>query len=151
MNKFNVLVIFIFCLMSSNAFSQQNTKKTIQPAAATVAQHNALYVLNQSDDKKVKGFLRNIGNVLNDPRLKGKLHIEVIAFSDGVELYKKSGEYEALLVKLKEKGVVFLQCENTLEQRKIGKEELFSFVEYVPSGNGQIILRHYEGWAVVHP
>ncbi len=137
--------------MSSSAFSQQKTQKTTPPAHATQDQHNALYVLNQADDKKVKGFLRNISNALNDPRLKGKLHIEVIAFSDGVELYKKSGEYEALLVKLKEKGVVFLQCENTLELRKIAKNELFDFVEYVPSGNGQIILRHYEGWAVVHP
>jgi intracellular sulfur oxidation DsrE/DsrF family protein len=113
--------------------------------------YDALYVLNSSDDKKIRGTLRNMDNALEDPRLKGKLHMELIVFGDGVAVYMKSGAYEELLKKLLAKGVIIAECSNTIRERKIDKKDLFDFVSYVPSGNGEIILRHYEGWAVVHP
>jgi intracellular sulfur oxidation DsrE/DsrF family protein len=113
--------------------------------------YDALYVLNSSDDKKIRGTLRNMDNALEDPRLKGNLHMELIVFGDGVAVYMKSGAYEELLKKLLAKGVIIAECSNTIRERKIDKKDLFDFVSYVPSGNGEIILRHYEGWAVVHP
>lgn len=121
------------------------------PATAKLDHYKALYVINSSDDKRVKGALRNIKNVLEDPRLKGKLEVELIVFSDGVEIYKKGSAYEETLSDLKDKGVVLAQCENTLKERKIDKSALYEFVSYVPTGNGEIILRHYDGWAIVHP
>lgn len=147
MKKIGSLLIILMCLTSINAYSQQK----IKPAKVHKRHYNALYVLNEGDDKKIRGILRNIKNVLNDPRLKGKLQIEVIVFSDGAEMYKKSTNYQSLLVPLKEQGVLFAQCSKTMEERKIEKSELYEFVNYVPSGNGEIILRQYEGWAIVHP
>jgi intracellular sulfur oxidation DsrE/DsrF family protein len=55
------------------------------------------------------------------------------------------------LLKLKNKGVLFAQCENTMREKKISKDELWPFISYVPSGNGEIIIRQSQGWAVVHP
>lgn len=52
---------------------------------------------------------------------------------------------------LQGKGVILAQCENTLRERKISKDELWPFISFVPSGNGEIIIRQYHGWAVVHP
>ncbi|PVH24703.1 DsrE family protein [Sphingobacterium corticibacter] len=151
MKKLQALLIGVLCLTSIGVFAQQKTDTVFEPAKAYKKHYNALYILNEADDKNVRGILRNINNVLTDPRLKGKLHIEVIAFSDGVEMYKKTNSYQELLLALKSKGVVFVQCEKTMAERKIGKNELFDFVNYVPSGNGEIILRQYEGWAIVHP
>lgn len=151
MKKLQALLIAVLCLTSISVFAQQKKDTVFEPAKAYRKHYNALYILNEAEDKKIRGILRNINNVLSDPRLKGKLHIEVIAFSDGVEMYKKSNSYQELLTALKDKGVVFAQCSKTLEERKIEKNELFDFVNYVPSGNGEIILRQYEGWAVVHP
>jgi intracellular sulfur oxidation DsrE/DsrF family protein len=151
MKKLQALLIAVLCLTSIGVFAQQKADTVFEPAKAYKKHYNALYILNEADDKKVRGILRNINNVLTDPRLKGKLHIEVIAFSDGVEMYRKANSYQELLLALKSKGVVFAQCEKTMAERKIEKNELFDFVNYVPSGNGEIILRQYEGWAVVHP
>ena len=151
MKKVTLLLIGLIGLSAVPAVSQTKKMEIFKPAEAKRNHYDALYVLNESDDKKIRGLLRNINNVLNDPRLKGKLHIEVIAFSDGVEMYKKSNDYQSLLVALKEKGVFFTQCSKTMEERKISKEELYDFVSYVPSGNGEIILRQYQGWAIVHP
>ncbi|HBN6702596.1 TPA: DsrE family protein [Elizabethkingia anophelis] len=151
MKKLHALLIMLLCLTSISVFAQQKTNAVFEPAKAYKKHYDALYVLNEADDKKIRGLLRNINNVLSDPRLKSKLHIEVIAFSDGVEMYKKANDYQEILIALKDKGVVFAQCEKTMQERKIEKNELFDFVNYVPSGNGEIILRQYEGWAIVHP
>lgn len=122
-----------------------------QPAKAPLPQYNALYILNQSDEKIIRGLIGNIVNVLNDPRLKSKLHIELVAFGDGIELYRQSNGYGLLLSPLLKNGVVFLQCINTLTARNISRDELHSFVQYTPSANGEIILRQYEGWATIKP
>lgn len=120
-------------------------------AKPTLKSYNALYILNSNDDKKIKATLRNLDNALEDPRLKGKLHVELIAFGDGVSVFIKSNLYEETLKNLQAKGVILAQCNNTVRERKIDKNDLFDFISYVPSGNGEIILREYEGWATVHP
>ncbi len=42
-------------------------------------------------------------------------------------------------------------CENTMRMRKIKREELFPFVSYVPTANGELIIRQEDGWAVIRP
>ena len=147
-----ILIAVVFALV---IFAKQAIAQT-ESAGFTGAQpkldhYDALYVLNSSDDKKIGGTLRNMNNALEDPRLKGKLHMELIVFGDGVAVYMKSGVYQEALKKLLARGVILAECSNTVRERKIDKNDLFDFVSYVPSGNGEIILRHYEGWAVVHP
>jgi len=148
---FIVVGIFLF---PHSGFSQNGSSGTMTeftPALAPLNNYKALYIINSSDDHRVKGALRNIANALNDPRLKGKLQIELVVFSDGVEIFKRGSAYEETLRQLKSKGVNLAQCENTLKERKIDKSELYPFISYVPTGNGEIILRHYEGWAIIHP
>ncbi|GAB2698752.1 hypothetical protein GCM10027037_23870 [Mucilaginibacter koreensis] len=130
--------------------------QTTNPAAFTGAQpklksYNALYIINSNDEKRIRATLRNLNNALEDPRLKGKLHVELIAFGDGVATYQKTGPFEQTLKDLQAKGVILAQCSNTVKERNIDKGTLFDFISYVPSGNGEIILRQYEGWATVHP
>ncbi|HWZ15129.1 MAG TPA: DsrE family protein [Mucilaginibacter sp.] len=146
-----ILAAFAFLTFVKTANAQQTDPAAFTGATAKLKHYDALYILNSNDDKKIKGFLRNIDNALEDPRLKGKLHVELIAFGDGVAVYMKSGAYEESLKNLQAKGVVLAQCSNTIRERKIDKNDLFPFISYVPSGNGEIILRQYDGWAVVHP
>lgn len=145
------LLMFLFAISISGTAISQNTNKEFHGAAATLQQYNAVYILNQSDDKKIKGLIRNINNALEDPRLKGKLKIELVAFGDGVELFKRSNHYDTLLIALKDKGVILAECENTIREKKINKDELWPFISYVPSGTGEIIIRQYQGWAAIHP
>ncbi len=146
-----ILALIFFCT-TSIAFSQQKISNTdFHGAAATLKSYKALYILNQSDDKKIRAVLRNINNALEDPRLKGKLQVELVAFGDGVEIFKKSNHYDTLLQKLQKKGVILAECLNTMKERNINKDELWPFISYVPSGNGEIIIRQYQGWATVHP
>ncbi len=150
MKRITILTV-IFSLAFLGTVYAQQPAPVFTGAVATLNSYNALYVLNSGDEKKITTTLRNINNALNDPRLKGKLHIELVAFGDGVSVYQKTGPFEASLKEFQQKGVILAQCENTLRQRNIEKSSLFPFISFVPSANGEIIIRHYEGWAIVHP
>ncbi len=141
-------MLMLLCTVGGFA---QTQPKQFTGAKAVLKHYKALYVLNSGDEKKITGTLRNLKNALDDPRLKGKLEVELIAFSDGVAVYQKSGPFEKTLLELQARGVLLAQCENTIRERHIDKTELFDFISYVPSGNGEIIIRQQQGWAVVHP
>lgn len=151
MKKYTFILAALMLMGFVNKVKAQADPAEFTGATAKLKHYDALYILNSADEKKIKGTLRNIDNALEDPRLKGKLHIELIVFGDGVAVYMKSGIFEQSLKDLQAKGVVLAQCSNTVRERKIDKNDLFPFISYVPSGNGEIIIRQYEGWAVVHP
>jgi uncharacterized protein len=151
MKKITMLLFLALICFSSKSFSQTLKPGNFHGAKADLDSYKALYILDESNEKKMKGVLRNINNALDDPRLKGKLQVELVAFGDGVEIFKKSNNFDTLLLALQKRGVILAQCENTIRERKISKDELWPFISYVPSGNGEIIIRHYQGWATVHP
>lgn len=151
MKKVPLLFIVFVSLAMLGKANAQVKPATFTGAKATLKSYNALYIINSNDEKKITGTLRNMRNALNDPRLKGKLKLELIAFGDGVAVYDKKGSFEKTLLALKKDGVILAECENTIHERKIDKKSLFDFISYVPSGNGEIIIRQYQGWATVHP
>ncbi len=152
-----IILLAIVILVSGtyrNVMAQNTMNRT--PAAFTGAvaekdHYRAVYMLNTMDDKRIRGTIRNINNALEDPRLKGKLEVELVVFGDGVEAFKKSNHYDTLLNTLQNKGVILAQCLNTLKERKIDKDELLPFISYVPTGNGEIIIRQTQGWVMMHP
>ncbi|TPG71915.1 DsrE family protein [Hymenobacter nivis] len=126
-------------------------KGTFQGATADLAHYNAVYQLDSDDPKLIQQTLRNLSNALEDTRLKGKITIELVAFANGTAVFRKDQPYEAQLTALKQKGVILAQCLNTIRERKISKDELLPIISYVPSGNGELIIRQAQGWALVHP
>jgi intracellular sulfur oxidation DsrE/DsrF family protein len=63
----------------------------------------------------------------------------------------KGSQFEEELKALAEKGVIVAQCSNSLHERKLTRDQIYDFFALVPSGNGEIILRQSEGWAIVKP
>jgi intracellular sulfur oxidation DsrE/DsrF family protein len=144
------LILAVMLVASSIPATAQHTEMS-SGATASLEEYKAVYILNSGEEKKITGTLRNIRNALEDPRLKGKLKIELVVFGDGVKVYDKTGPFGGALKELHKSGVILAQCENTLRERKISKASLYPFLTYVPSGNGEVIIRHHEGWAIIHP
>jgi intracellular sulfur oxidation DsrE/DsrF family protein len=151
MKKITFVLLGLATMFMAQHAQSQSSQQSFTGAKATLQHYKALYVINVDDAKKIAGTLRNINNALDDPRLKGKLEVELIAFGNGVAVYEKSGSFEKALQGLQAKGVLLAQCENTIRERHIDKNTLFPFISYVPSGNGEIIIRGSQGWVVVHP
>ncbi|HEY4322993.1 MAG TPA: DsrE family protein [Mucilaginibacter sp.] len=144
-----VLIVLACCAFAQMTKAQADT--ALAGATAKLNHYDALYILNSGDENKIQATLRFISNALSDRRLKGKLHIELIAYAGGVDIYKKSNKYEQQLKELYDQGVTLAECNNTMKMMNLSRDELFPFVIYVPSGNGEVILRHFDGWAILQP
>lgn len=155
MKKITFLLFAIgFAITAIHAQSTNDAfvkNKSFMGAKATKKSYHTIYQLDNSDPKIIEKTFRNINNALSDPRLKGKLHIELVAFSGGTEALLNSSKYEKELSNLVQKGVIIAQCNNSLIERKISRDQLYDFIAVVPSGNGELILRQAEGWSVIKP
>lgn len=150
---FTVLILSA-TLQASNAQAISKKLQQNRDFTGAVAQkdaYKAIYMIDVNDPYVINKTLRNISNALKDPRLKGKLEVELVAFSDGVATYLKTSPYESQLKALIEKGVIVVQCANTLKEKNMSRDQIFDFVGLVPSGNGELILRQAEGWSVIKP
>ncbi|MHB8282644.1 MAG: DsrE family protein [bacterium] len=113
--------------------------------------YHAIYVISANSKVKMNKIIDNIHNALNDPRLKGHIKIELLAFSAGTHLYFKGNGYKKDLLTLKKDGVELAQCANSLYELHIPISKLYSFVTVVPSAQGEIIIREAEGYAYLKP
>lgn len=120
-------------------------------AAATGTHYGAIFHLDSGGNPAIKKTLNNIENLLHDPRLKGKITIELLANSKGYDVYVKNNGFEKKLEHLKKEGVILAQCANTLHELHIDRKDLYPFISIVPSGVGELTIREAEGWAYIHP
>lgn len=149
-------LLFAIVVMSIAASAQTTDdafakNRAFVGAKAEKKMYRAIYQLDSNDPKIIEKAFRNINNALADARLAGKIKIELIAFSGGTDAYLKGNKYEKDLRSLIEKGVILAQCNNTLREKNISRDQLYDFIGVVPSGNGELILRQAEGWSVIKP
>ncbi|MGA8009666.1 MAG: hypothetical protein WCA24_09785 [Thiomonas sp.] len=121
------------------------------PAQATQSHYGAIFQIDAGSPATIKKTLNNIENLLQDPRLKGKVQIELIANSKGFATYVKNNGFEQKLEALQQQGVLLTQCANTLRELHIDRKDLYPFITIVPSGVGEITIREAQGWAYIHP
>ena len=120
-------------------------------APATKGHYRAVYQLDSSDPKLINQTLHNMKNALEDPRLKGKLELELVVFSGGTVVFRKDQPYEADVLYLQQAGVVLAQCQNSMKAYKLTKDDMLPYISVVPTGNGELIIRQAKGWVLVHP
>ena len=113
--------------------------------------YGAVVQLDSGGQAAIKKTLTNIENLVNDPRLKGHITVELVANSKGFDVYVKGNGFEERLKKLQEEGVILAQCANTLKELHVDRSDLYPFITVVPSGMGEITLREAQGWAYIHP
>lgn len=120
-------------------------------AQATKGHYGAIFQIDEGGEGTIKKTLNNIENLMSDPRLKGKVQVELIANSKGFATYVKNNGFEEKLKHLQKEGVILAQCSNTLKELHVDRNDLYPFVSIVPSGMGEITLRESQGWAYIHP
>lgn len=153
-----ILALLSFSVIVANIITAQTTdtsalakNREFTGAVATKKHYRAIYQLDSNDPKIIEKAIRNINNALTDPRLKGKVELELVTFAGGTEVVVKGSKYEDALRDLVLKGVIVAQCNNSLRERKVSRDQVYDFVAVVPSGNGELIIREGEGWGIVKP
>ncbi len=152
MKNFIYLFILAFLIAVVPVMAQTNDPNAFHGAQPTKDRYRAVYQLNTADTSIIRHALANIQNALNDPRLKGKLDVELVVYGGAVATYRKDKPYfEKEVASLQKQGVIMAMCENTMRMRKISRDELFPIISYVPTANGELIIREQEGWAIIRP
>lgn len=135
-------------------------------SAAAAEKQKAVYHINGGDAKQQMAALRNIQNHIAAAGA-ANLDIKVVLHGDGLSLLlfpeelagtkmKTANATESMQVKvagLKERGVQFQVCNNTIKGRNIPLEALYDVHEadVVPSGVAQLAILQAQGYAYIKP
>jgi len=125
--------------------------EVFQGAVADKPHYGAIFQIDSGDEAGIQKTLNNIENLLHDPRVAGKISVELIANSKGFNTYVQGNGFEQKLRHLQEEGVILAQCSNTLRELNVDRKDLYPFITVVPSGVGEITIRESQGWAYIHP
>lgn len=91
-------------------------------------------------------LLRSLTNLLADLGTEG-VRVEVVAQGAGLDLLLPSTGLAHQVEALRDRGVGFLACENTLRSRQLRVDDLLPGVRSVPSAVGHVVRRQSQGWS----
>jgi intracellular sulfur oxidation DsrE/DsrF family protein len=132
MNRFFIVFLLILPL---SGFGQ----------AVDRQKHKVVFQLTSSDTLVHKALVRQVANLLT---AAPNSRVEVVCHSNGIEFLTAAKTRQAARIReLKAKGVDFVACENTLQERKMKKEDLLEDTRTVPAGVLEVVAKQEKGWA----
>lgn len=116
--------------------------------AQQLPKHKIVMQLSSADTMTWKGLMNNLRNLKEG--WGDSLAIEVVAHGPGIELLmqQKTTQLENIR-KMKQKGIVFYACENTMKEKKILPESIIAEAAFVKMGIGHIVMRQEAGWSYI--
>lgn len=140
-------------LLFSLLLGASHAAPPIEAAAPAAAEEKVVYHVN--DSANAMAALRNIKNHLN---ASSDTKIVVVTHSGGVDFLldgaqdKNGNPYEPIVQSLKERGVDFRVCNNTLKGRNLTASAVIPEAQIVPSGVAEIgRLQAREGYVYLKP
>lgn len=138
--KLLVFGLLAIILGSSQAFAQKKMGKK--------KKHQIIMQLTSNDVAVHKGLVKQLNNLKEG--WGEKVVIEVVCHGPGIDfLNQEKTAFKEEIYKLKEQGIVFVVCENTLKERKVSKESILPNMDYVKMGIGEIVEKQEQGWTYI--
>ena len=139
-------------LLICGAFAQtlSPTKPEVDGVATEVknGKHFVVIQLTSNDTLVWKGLMNNLKNL--KAGWGDNVQIEVVAHGAGIEMLMISKTtQQQKITEFKNKGIVFVGCENTIRERKIPKDSIIAEAGFVPMGVGEIIMKQEQGWSYI--
>lgn len=135
-------------------------------AALAADKQKVVYHINGADAQQQKAALGNISNHINAVN-SDALDVKVVLHGDGVSLLlfpdqqsktrmnaaNATEEMQVKVAGLKQQGVQFQVCANTLKGRQIPMDALYdvSEADVVPSGVAQLGILQAQGYSYIKP
>jgi uncharacterized protein len=147
------LAVALMLAATPMAHAQTAKKKAVEAPAAAVAQEKVVYHVNDSSVARVA--MRNVQNHITaapDAKIVVVTHGKGIDFLLNGAKDDKGEGYETQVAGLKEKGVEFRVCRNTLKGRNLNDDAVLMDAQVVPSGVAEIgKLQSKEGYVYLKP
>lgn len=158
----------LIALMAAVALLLGSVVNTAMAEDTGYGKQKVVYHINYDNPKKQAGALRNIQNHINavgaeNMEIKVVLHgngLAMLLTPDSLEKLKKfkhanaDDKMSAKIDGLKDQGVAFNVCNNTVKGRKVSlKDDLYNVEEkdIVPSGVAELAKLQQEGYVYIKP
>ena len=120
---------------------------TISTFYAQGKDHKVVFQFTLADSMQQKAFSNQLKNLRKH---WPDAQIEVVAYNQGIDfLMTKRTRHHDIIAELKSKGVRFVVCQNTMNQRNIKADELIPEAEIVPAGIAEIVEKQEQGWSYI--
>jgi len=141
MNRRSLLVL-LGLAAATPALAQQPKK----PAA----KHRVIFQVSDNDPGRWNLALNNARNVQTDLG-KDNVQIEIVAYGPGIEMLKAESKVAGGLAGALDSSVGLIACENTMENTKVARDDMYAGISYVQAGVTHIMKRQQERWAYIRP
>jgi len=141
MNRRSLLTLLGLGAAAAPALAQQ--KKS-------AAKHRVIFQVSDNDPARWQLALSNARNVQTD---LGKEHvqIEIVAYGPGIEMLKAESKVAGGLAGALDTSVGLIACENTMQNNKVSRDEMYAGIGFVQAGVTHLMKRQKEGWAYIRP
>ena len=136
------LFAFLVLIPALPALAQQQKK----PAA----KQRVIFQVSDNDPGKWDLALNNARNVQADLG-KENVQIEIVAYGPGLAMLKAESKVADRLAAALDDSVGLIACENTMQNTKVTRDQMYEGIAYVQAGVTHIMKRQREGWAYIRP
>ncbi len=133
-------IIFILAMLIGNMAMAQT--------ADDGSSHKVVFQFVSGDSLSQKSLINNLKNFREG---WPKAEVEVVFHGNGIYMVmnEKSTFAKELENFCTNKQVKMVVCENTMRQKKVQKSQLLPFVQTVPMGIGELVLKQEQGWSYI--
>lgn len=120
-----------------------------QPRGANM--HRVVIEITADGQEQWSGVLNNAENV-RKALGTDRTEVEVVVHGSAMGMLlarERDSEFGKRLASLAEVGVVFSACQNTMNRKKLKREDLLDAASVVDSGVAQVVRRQEAGWAYI--
>ncbi|HZE62166.1 MAG TPA: hypothetical protein VE085_16635 [Burkholderiales bacterium] len=137
------LFAFLPLLAATPALAQTSKK----PAAG---KQRVIFQVSDNDPGKWQLALNNARNVQADLG-EENVEIEIVAYGPGLNMLKAESKVAGGLAGALDNNVGLIACENTMQNTKVPRDDMYGGVAFVMAGVTHIMKRQREGWAYIRP
>ena len=112
--------------------------------------HSVILQVSDRDPNRWQLALNNARNVQSDLG-QGNVQIEIVAYGPGLDMLKSESPVADGRAGALDASVRLIACQNTMQNNKLTREEMYSGIAYVQAGVTHIMKRQREGWAYIRP
>jgi intracellular sulfur oxidation DsrE/DsrF family protein len=120
------------------------------PVLGQETRQRVVFQVSDADPAKWNLALNNARNVQADLG-KENVEIEIVAYGPGLPMLKAESKVAGRLAQALDSGVALLACENTMQNTKVSRDEMYYGIKYVQAGVTHLMKRQREGWAYIRP
>lgn len=132
-----IKLLVVFAVICFSAISQAQTHEG----------HKIVFQMTSNDTLSHKALMKQLGNLLT---LSPDSKLEVVCHGPGLSmLVERSTIVSKKVSEFSSKGVVFMACQFSMNERKVAPQDLHEKSQIIPGGIIEIVEKQEEGWSYI--